>query len=232
PDAGPTAGAGAGQSPRIFNHFHWPAACSARPGMDIAIFPPNELPIALATVRSVDPEPSPAQDRFISAVARLHRTSIDPSALPKVSAAETARAIIDPHRRKRVLQLAMGRSPVGGAGPKPAGGPVAPRARARGVDEGGLKTLQQIGANHARIAPFDFPRRLAGRLIGGAWRDEGWAGAKKFIDAMRGAEDAALARRYNRLGLLPAGTFGRALCEHCVSRHFAFPGQTYSIPEP
>lgn len=199
--------------------------------MDIAIFPPNELPIALATVRAVDPEPSPAQDRFIAAVARLHRTSIEPSALPKLTAADSARAILDPHRRKRMLQLAMVMSTIDGDVAKPTAERVADLAYALGVDERGLRTLHQIAANHDRIARFDFIRRMAGRLIGGAWRDEGWAGAKKFIDAMRGAEDPALARRYNRLGLLPAGTFGRALWEHWVSRDFAFPGQKYSIPE-
>src|SRR5262249_5763607 len=45
-----------------------------------------------------------------------------------------------------------------------------------------------------------------------------------------GVEDPEEARRYNRLGLLPEGTFGRALWRHWVERDFALPGQRDGLP--
>src|SRR5262249_11383038 len=54
----------------------------------------------------------------------------------------------------------------------------------------------------------------------------------KVIGSLRGwSADEALTRRYNRLGLLPAKSFGRALWEHFVVHDFALPGQRHAIPE-
>jgi hypothetical protein len=200
--------------------------------MDIAVFQPHELPIALGAVRAVDPEPTPAQDRFLAAIARLHRASLDPRALPAPSPAETADAIFDPHRRKRLLQLALVMTTIDGNVARETVANVAGLARALGVDEGGVSTLHRLASHHDVLVRFDLMRRVGGRLVGTAWRDEGWSGVGKVLStAFGGKDDPELARRYNRLGLLPEGTFGRALWEHWISRDFAMPGQKNGIPE-
>jgi hypothetical protein len=200
--------------------------------MDIAVFRPHELPFALGAVRAVDPEPTPAQDRFLEVVARLHRVAIDPGALPSPSPEETAAIVTDPHRRKRLLQLAMVMTTIDGSVGRAPAESVARLAGALGVDERGVKTLQKMAAHHDTMARIDLLRRVGGRLVGTAWRDEKWAGVRKVLAGMRnGIEDPELARRYNKIGLLPEGSFGRALWEHWITRDFSMPGQRNGIPE-
>jgi hypothetical protein len=43
-------------------------------------------------------------------------------------------------------------------------------------------------------------------------------------------EDPKTAWRYEQLGLLPAGSFGRTYWEHCTELHFAFPGEAGAFP--
>jgi hypothetical protein len=200
--------------------------------MDIAIFQPGEVAVALGAVRAVESKPTPEQDRFLEAVARLHRVAIDPRALPAPSPAEAAAVITDPHRRKRLLQLAVVMTTIDGTVSSEPVARVAALAGALGVDERGVRTIQKIARRHDALARLDLFQRVGGRMVGGAWRDERWAGVRKVLAmTLGGGEDAALARRYNRLGLLPQGTFGRALWEHWVARDFSMPGQRNGIPE-
>jgi hypothetical protein len=200
--------------------------------MDIAVFQPHELPVALGAVRAVDPDPTPPQDRFLVAVGRLHRATIDPRALPAPTPEETAGAITDPHRRKRLLQLAMVMTTIDGQVEREPAASVARLARALDVDERGVTTLHRLAAHQDLLARIDIVRRVGGRLMGDAWREERWVGVRKMVASLRGGgEDPELARRFNRLGLLPAGSFGRALWEHWVSNDFSFPGQKHGIPE-
>jgi hypothetical protein len=200
--------------------------------MDIAIFAPDELPIALGAVRAVDPDPSPPQDRFLGAVARLHRSVIDPGALPAPRPEETAALIADPRRRKRLLQLAIVMTTIDGSVAPATAANVVRLAGALGVDERGVGTLRKMAAHHETLARIDLVRRVFGRIAGIGWRDERWAGLRKVLGLFGGgAEDEALARRYARLGLLPAGSFGRALWEFWTAHDFAMPGQKHGIPE-
>lgn len=38
--------------------------------MDIAVFQPHELPVALGAIRAIEPVPGPEHDRFIEVIAR------------------------------------------------------------------------------------------------------------------------------------------------------------------
>ena len=200
--------------------------------MDISTFSLEELPIALGAIRAVEPEPSAAQDHFLEVVAKLHRTTIDPFALPIPTMEETAQAITDPHRRKRLLQLAMVNTMIDGEVGTMGAANVNKLATTLGVDERGVSTLKRMAAHHDFMARFDMIRRVGGRIMKPAWEKEGVSGVAKILAAMngRGVEDPDLARRFNRLGLLPEGTFGRALWHHNVSRDFGFPGQRGGIP--
>lgn len=82
--------------------------------MDIAIFSPQELPFALGVMRALQPGTNSLRDRFVRVVARLHGVSVDPARLPTPSFAETAAAIPDPTRRKRLVQLAVVGALLGG----------------------------------------------------------------------------------------------------------------------
>jgi hypothetical protein len=201
--------------------------------MDITVFPPAELTVALGAIRAVEPDPQPAHDHFIEVLARLHAARVDPRALPSPTPAQTAEAIIDPHRRKRLLQLAMVMTTVDGVVDEEPAASVAALAAALGVNERGVRTLHRMALHHDTLARMDMARRVGKRMFGLAWREERWSGVRKVLSAAvaSGVEDAELARKYNRLGLLPAGTFGRELWEHWVSRDFGMPGQKNGIPE-
>ena len=78
-------------------------------------------------------------------------------------------------------------------------------ARALSVDELKLRDLRENTRRELRRMQHDLQRRSA--LAGGA------------------ATDPALAARYQQLGALPAGSFGRAFWQHLTDRNFPFPGE-------
>jgi ubiquinone biosynthesis protein Coq4 len=59
----------------------------------------------------------------------------------------------------------------------------------------------------------------------------GWAFRFLVLSAATGTEDADLAWRYRRLGLLPEHTLGRRYWAHMRENRFAFPGEIGGAPE-
>jgi hypothetical protein len=199
--------------------------------MDLAVFRPHELRVVLGTLRSIDHAPSPPQEHFIEVLARMHGARVDTRSLPCPTAAETAAAIEDPHRRKRLLQLATVMTMIDGQVQRGPAMRVVGLARALGVDEEAVGTLAKLAARHETMARVDLLRRVMGRFIGEAWREERWSGVGRVLAPFSGSEDAATAARYHALSALPAGSFGRVFWEHNSSRGFAFPGERGGIPE-
>lgn len=113
--------------------------------MDIAVFPPQELETALATVRALHPDSDAAPDRFVRAVASMHGRSVDPRALPRPSLEQTAAVITDPGRRKRLVQLAIVSGLVGGEIAPAIARAVAQLCEALGIDDAVLRAGQAIG---------------------------------------------------------------------------------------
>lgn len=200
--------------------------------MEIKVFEPHELETALGAIRAVVPRPSAAQDAFLRVLGRLHARSVEPRELPAPTPAETAAAITDPHRRKRLVECAIVMTMVDGAVEREAASSVASLARALGVDGRTSRTLRRVAARHRLLTRIDMSRRLFGRFVGAALREEGLGGVRRFVGAMlKVGEDPATAERFRAMGRLPPGSFGRAYWEHSTSRGFAFPGERGAIPE-
>jgi hypothetical protein len=201
--------------------------------MDIEVFPASELPIALGAVRAIDPAPTPVQDRFLETIARLHRTSLDARTLPVPSPAALAAAITDPHRRKRLLQLAVVMTMVDGEVERAPAASVAALARTLGVDEAATDTLRSLAAHRQLLTRVDLTRRLLGRYLAEAWHEEKLGGLRRMMGPLLGSQpdEPEVSWRYKQLGLLPEGTFGRAFWQHCTTRRFGFPGEPSGIPE-
>ncbi len=200
--------------------------------MDIRIFPEEELPVALGAVRAVDAVPTREQDRFLRVIGRLHGVAITPGRLPAPTPAQTAAAITDPHRRKRLLQLAVVMTMIDGKVWRSPVARVAELSRALEIEERAVRTLVDLAAEHRLLVRADLMRRIMGRFVSDAWHDEGLDGVQKMIAPLffhRGG-DAELARRYQQLGSLPEGSFGRTLWVHNRTRGFAFPGEEGGIP--
>jgi hypothetical protein len=75
--------------------------------MDIIVFRPHELPIALGALRAPVRHLSLRQERYLEVIARLHGSSFRARQLPASPWQLVAAAIRDPHRRKRLVQLAI-----------------------------------------------------------------------------------------------------------------------------
>lgn len=202
--------------------------------MDIAVFDPHEIPIVLGTLRAVTSNPSPAHARFIELIGRIHGVNVD--CLPPDPAPSFERAaslVTDPHRRKRLLQLAIVSTMVDGNIDEHEAAVIARLAEALEVDEPATRTMRQLAAHQNLSTRIDLTRRLLGKFAGEAWRAEGFTGLRKLVAPMLfdGGESPSVAWRYKQLGLLPQGSFGRALWEHFTTRQFAFPGERGGIPE-
>ncbi|WP_437315807.1 hypothetical protein [Sorangium sp. So ce385] len=202
--------------------------------MDIVVLEAHEIPAALGALREValaDGALAPAERAVIEEIAALHGARVDVvdvDALPRVTPEAVARAVPDPHRRKRLVQLALVIATADGAVRAAEVDAVEALDRALGVREQGVGVLRLVARGHRRLATAAVRRRLLGSFLREAAGEEGLAGVRKLIGPLFGAgvEDRARALRYKQLGLLPEGTFGRVFWEHCTERGFLFPGES------
>jgi hypothetical protein len=77
--------------------------------MDLVVLDAKETPYALGALRDVvasNGTVTPAERRFIEVVGELHGMVVDVDALPRTSPGELREIVTEPHRRKRVVQLA------------------------------------------------------------------------------------------------------------------------------
>jgi hypothetical protein len=200
--------------------------------MDLRVFAPADLPIALGAVRAIDPYPSQDQDRFLGAIARLHGHRLEPKSLPRPTPEQTARVITAPATRKRLLELAVVNAVIDGQVLPVPTAYVSILARALELGERETRALRELAARHHLMARVDFTRRIGGSLTGDAWRADRWQGVRKvFAPVFQLGEDPLTASRYRALGRLPVDSFGFALFEHYRANQFAFPGEVGGLPE-
>jgi hypothetical protein len=205
--------------------MHCPSA------MDLKVFAPHELDVVLRALRNV----ARANDRFtdaeralIEGVARIHEVDIAADTLEPISFDEVARIVIDPHRRKRAVQLAIVTALVEGTPSRTTESTVREFASALGLDEEGLGVLYSVTHGRALVARVDMFRRFS-RFLRNA---KGFPGILKFALPLFGvgAGDEALAARYRALESCAPGTMGRALYHHFVENEFNFPGEPGGLP--
>lgn len=199
--------------------------------MDVKVFTPEELIAVSRALRHV----ALANDRFTDAeralvegVARIHGVSLDAGALDPISLGELSRSVVDPHRRKRAVQLAIVMALVEGPPSDDTEATVRELATALGLDEAGLDVLYELTQGRAFAARVDMVRRV-GRFIRNT---KGFPGIMKFALPLLGfgQGDLANAARYRALGTCAPGSLGRAVYDHFVDNDFKFPGEVGGIP--
>ncbi len=199
--------------------------------MDIAIFEPEQLPLVLGALREValgNERFTPEEAALIEGLSQLHGQSIRADELGHVSFEQLRRAVTDPHRRKRVVQLAIIMSLVEGQPSQASSQPVSELARALDVSEQGVRVLDEVAHDRAMLARFDVVRRVQrfARHNGGA------SFIKVAASTLLGlSQDPALAARYYALAKYPRGSLGRALFDHFYEHEFAMPGEKGGLPE-
>jgi tellurite resistance protein len=206
----------------------------ARLDVDLVVLKEQEIPFALRALKNVvasNGTVTPGERRFIEVVAELHGTTVDVAALSSITPGEVAEAISEPHRRRRVVQLASIAAMVEGDVTSAEAAAVKDLAAALGVEEAAIKVLDAIAADHQLLTRFDMMRRIMGKFGTKAYQEEGFAGVRKMLAMFGMGEDPQVAWKYKQLGLLKEGTLGRELWEHCTRNRFSLPGEKGGIPE-
>lgn len=199
--------------------------------MDICIFAAHELPLVLGALRDValaNDRLSAEEQQLLEGLATLHGQPLRVADLPRTSLEELSRALPDPHRRKRTVQLAMVMSLVEGRPGAASVGAVAALARALGVSDEGLRVLDRVAHERAMLARLDMVRRVQ-RFVS---HNDGPSFLRVALPSLLGlGHDPALAARYVALAELPAGSLGRGLYDHYRNNDFALPGEKGGLPE-
>lgn len=200
--------------------------------MDLIIFSPNEILVVLRALRAV----TAADDRFtgpeaafVETVGRLHGVEVNAHELAPIDLAEVAAAIVDPHHRKRAVQLAIVASMIDGNPDWRVERALGALGAALDVPESGIRVVHDMAHHHLLLARFDMARRMR-RFVS---RKVGLWGTLQFALPLLGfpLEDQELVTRFKALQSLPLGTLGRALHDHYVENGFAYPGDTGGVPE-
>jgi len=199
--------------------------------MDVAVFEPHELPLVLGALRDValaNDVFSDAETQLVEGLARLHGHPLRAADLPRVSLEALAKALTDPHRRKRAVQLAIIMSLVEGQPIEAGSRAVSKLASALEVSEQGLRVLDRVTHDRAMLARFDMVRRVQ-RFVG---HNGGPSFLRVAVPTLLGlGRDERLASRYRALAELPSGTLGRGLYDHYRRNDFALPGERGGMPE-
>jgi hypothetical protein len=200
--------------------------------MDLKVFEPQELHAVLRALRNVavaNDSFTDAERDLITTLARLHDMDIEPSSLEPITYEELARVVVDPHRRKRAVQLAIVTALVEGEPPAETEASVRELANALGIDEGGVDVLFEVSRGRALIARFDMVRRARRSMR----RMKGFPGMFRFLMPLLGlgGSNPEAAARYRALEHCAPGTLGRAVFDHFDDNGFAFPGELKGFPE-
>lgn len=198
--------------------------------MDLKIFPRQELDVVLRALRAValdNASFTEAEHDFVRSIARMHGTDVDPERLEPIAFDEVARAVVDPHRRKRVVQLAIVMALVEGDPSDSTAGVVRELGSVLEIPEQGVRVLYDMSHGHTMLARFEMARRM--RSFTQTIDDFPGFGKMLLALAGLGGEDPALAARYQALEACAPGTFGRAVYDHFRGNGFAFPGEKNGV---
>jgi hypothetical protein len=198
--------------------------------MDLKIFPQDELKVVLRALRAIAVDNASfteAEHDFVRSIGRMHGVEVDPDALLPITFEEVARVVVDPHQRKRVVQLAIVMALVEGDPGDSTTTAVRELAAALEIPELGLRVLYDLSHGHTMLARFEMMRRMRGFTKN--LRDFPGFGKLALSLAGFGGEDPELAARYHALEACTPGTFGRAIFDHFRNNGFAFPGEKNGV---
>lgn len=199
--------------------------------MDLKVFSDSELISVARALRGVamsDGAITAAEAAVIDGVGRIHGLQIDTAHLDPIEPAELARVLVDPHRRKRAVQLAIVMALVEGTPSDARMRAVQALARALETPDSGVDVLYELSHGHAMLARFDMARRVRDFMRA----HKAFPGMIEFLKPIIGLrEEPEIAARYIALGECAPGTFGRAIFDHYRDHHFAFPGEPRGLPE-
>jgi hypothetical protein len=199
--------------------------------MDLQVFAPGELDVVLRALRHValvNGSFTDAEQALVEGVARIHGVELNAAALEPIAVEDVARIVVDPHRRKRAVQLAIVMALVEGEPSRETEGAVQRLAQALELEEEGLEVLREMTHGRALLARVDMVRRFSRFLR----NTEGFPGVLNIARAVLGlgGELNDGAARYRALAGCAPGTLGRAVHDYYAENGFKFPGEAGGIP--
>lgn len=192
--------------------------------MDIVVFDPEELAVALGALRALIGTPTVRQKRFMEIVSRLHGETIRADRIWPAPLTLVATSIRGTHQRRRLVQLAVVMSMTGAQVEHAMARAVADLATALAVDEPAVPVLALLADKRALATRAHVLARVLRKHIVEAYRGAGIAGVHGVLAGFIAAPDRALAARYAALAHYPAGSLGRALWDHCQTQGIKLPG--------
>jgi len=163
----------------------------------------------------------------------LH-TSYDLDALAEITPEALASDIVDPRQREQWVNGMAVVSMANGEETQEKATCVRAYADALSVQNHLVRDLQLLVDHHLALFRFDLIRRTElFDLVKHFAKDRGVRGLFKAAKSASGhGFDPKEAQRFQRLGLLPEGTVGRAYWTFTRENHFSFPGEPHGPPAP
>lgn len=172
---------------------------------------------------------------LVSAAAEaLGEPDLDLEALAPIGAEEVAVAVDDALARTRLVQAMIVCALVDGEASREEAALIARFASTLGVDDRRVANLHDIAEGHLLRVQIDVLRRfpVMRQMVRQALAEKGARWLFRSFRILQGwTHDAELAWRYKKLGLMPAGTLGRAFWESMTRWGLPFPGEPHGLNE-
>jgi len=175
---------------------------------------------------------SPADHATLGAAYRYvfkGTEALDVDALPPTTPSELAGALSEPMLAEHALRFLAVMALVDGRLDERKISLVLCYSTALNVHEDYLRQLAEAGLGHLQWVAMDMMRQNIRSIAGLVWNPDNVAGT--FLPYSGTGADVDLALRYQALGELPRGTFGRALWSHYRRNGYAFPGEKSGLNE-
>jgi hypothetical protein len=200
--------------------------------MDIKVFSKEELPIAFRVLRTaLNPDELNSTEKvFLKTYAKI--TDYDlPGKIDIIATREVN--LLDPHKRKRLVQLSAMAALLSRPLRKTSVEYVELLAKHLDTVDPVIPVLYAVLKRKKLKARLLTARRVARMIIGEAYRLEGIIGVIRFFAALffRVTVNKNKLWKYKKLGLLPEGTLGREYWKHITECGFGFPGEPGGIPD-
>lgn len=155
--------------------------------------------------------------------------ALDPDRLEAVSPVDLAAAIDADDLRLDVVRVLAVMALVDGVVDQRKLEEVVAYAAALGVQQDFVRAVHELCEDHVAWVAFDEIRHNVETIPGMPWQpDDPYA---QFMPYAGDGADPELAERYQQLGELPPGTFGRAFHDHYTNNGFAFAGDPLAVNE-
>jgi|SRR2546426_7356776 len=149
--------------------------------------------------------------------------------LPPTTPAELATALSEPTLAEHAIRFLAVMALVDGRLDERKITLVLGYAAALRIDDDYLHQLAEAGLGHLQWVAMDMMRQNIRSIAGLVWNPDNVIGT--FLPYSGTRSDVDLARRYQGLGELPPGTFGRAFWAHYQRNGYAFPGEKNGLNE-